>query len=179
MRLRHDAFGDVTWIDFFLLLEEERERQVLVRNELFDVSEDDAQRSQAQGADVHAQWQWTALHRSSNKLHEDDLSDEGHGDDDPEDRIGAQVLERIGFFFLDHSRVDEVEHLQEDEHVEEVSEVYSLWIVELLISLEVNIVPSCESCLECQESMEKGTAPGEEDRTGTMTGSRLRSRWLG
>ena len=74
-------------------------------------------------------------HKSlASNLHDDDLEDKDGDHDYYEEVVIEEVLEDVGLLLLQLSRIEEVEHLQVDEDVEEESQVLPGSLVPFILS---------------------------------------------
>lgn len=67
----------------------------------------------------------------ASNLHNDDLEDEDAAHDEDKEIVIKEVFKDIQLLFLELASVEEVEHLQEDKHIEEDTKVLSVSFVPL------------------------------------------------
>jgi hypothetical protein len=99
---------------------------------LGDESVDDHGGSDDDAVEVLAEGERDEHEGPAADLHDDDLQDEDACDDEDEEVVVEEVLEDVEFLLLELARVEEVEDLQEDEHVEEDAQVLPVGLVPVL-----------------------------------------------
>lgn len=72
------------------------------------------------------------LHSLAPELHDEDLAEEDADDNHDKEVVVGDVGEHIELVLLELAGVEEVEHLQEHEHVEEDAEVHTVGVVPVL-----------------------------------------------
>jgi hypothetical protein len=139
----------VRHLNWFLIQLETLE--ILERDEFAEVTEDKREEPDCYAHGMLLESQGSALDGLSSILYQQDLHDNCDGDDDKEHGVVEEVCEHIEFFVPDLPTVDLVEHLHEDERVEDEG------IVEASLRGPKLIGPS-------ELNVEDPTAPEKEDR---------------